>query len=60
VLMVCVAYHFATSPTGVSTADITDLAKGEESHLLSISRGLAFLLLSVYAMYLVFILYTHA
>ncbi|KAJ9096619.1 hypothetical protein QFC20_006381 [Naganishia adeliensis] len=56
------AYHFATSPNaaGVNAADITDLANGEERHLLSISRGLAFLLLSVYAMYLVFILYTHA
>ncbi|KAI5450850.1 hypothetical protein NCC49_002591 [Naganishia albida] len=56
------AYHFATSPNaaGVNTADITDLANGEERHLLSISRGLAFLLLSVYCMYLVFILYTHA
>ncbi|KAJ9095020.1 hypothetical protein QFC21_005813 [Naganishia friedmannii] len=53
------AYHFATN-AGANTADITDLTRGEENHLLSISRGLAFLLLSVYAMYLVFILYTHA
>ncbi|KAJ9115508.1 hypothetical protein QFC22_005266 [Naganishia vaughanmartiniae] len=53
------AYHFATN-AGANTADITDLTHGEENHLLSISRGLAFLLLSVYAMYLVFILYTHA
>lgn len=54
------AYHYATSPNAASTADITDLVNGEERHLLSISRGLAFLLLSVYVMYLVFILYTHA
>ncbi len=45
-------YHFASSSLKMGGTAM------EEKHILAISRGLSFMLLSVYVMYLVFILYS--
>jgi Ca2+:H+ antiporter len=44
-------YHLAVEALGTR-------GTAEASHILAISRGLSFMLLSVYVMYLVFILYS--
>jgi Ca2+:H+ antiporter len=61
------AYHLAY-PTTTETTDnnqftnraSTNLSPGELRDILSMSRGLSFILLIVYALYLTFQLYTHA
>ncbi|ODO01987.1 calcium/proton exchanger [Cryptococcus wingfieldii CBS 7118] len=57
------AYHYAYPSTSsvVSDARSGTQPEGEElENLLTMSRGLSFILLAVYAMFLVFQLYTHA
>ncbi|OWT40707.1 calcium/proton exchanger [Cryptococcus neoformans Bt1] len=57
------AYHYAYPSTSdvVSSARAGSQPEGEElNNLLKMSRGLSFILLAVYAMFLTFQLYTHA
>lgn len=59
------AYHLAYPTTTTTTDSLTNragtnLSPGELRDILSMSRGLSFILLIVYGLYLTFQLYTHA
>ncbi|KAG7529947.1 hypothetical protein FFLO_05303 [Filobasidium floriforme] len=64
-LVLPAAFQFSLSSLSTTVAtrpieEITDLDSSQRATLLSISRGVSFMLLSTYAVYLVFQLYTHA
>lgn len=63
-LVLPAAYHFSTASlrntTQVDGGQIDGLSGEELKDLLSISRGMAFMLLAVYVVYLVFVLYSES
>ena len=61
-LVLPAAYQFSVNSLSSSRnnriGEITDLSSQQERSLLSISRGISFMLLSTYGVYLVFQLYS--